>query len=224
MTNQPLSAPSEDAPQPIPNIVERLGDASLDELVAWIRHPYVGLTALSRGVYERLLAALARVEQERDAARRERNEAMGSKTAADAWVAGFRAACGQPATPVHGGNHDLPFGSSLENLSYQMGREEAKELLDVFARRTDKAQAERDSAQAQIALLRGALDANAERLREARTHAFEAGITAVYTWGEEGEGKRWIFEEDCLHPSAKAEALAAYLASLDTPETGKDQP
>jgi hypothetical protein len=47
--------------------------------------------------------------------------------------------------------------------------------------------------------------------------AFMAGITAVYALGPEGTGRRWVFEEDCLHPTAKEAAYRAFLAQRVPP-------
>ena len=68
---------------------------------------------------------------------------------AEAYMAGMRAACGQPGGPPYAANGE-PYSKGRYNFQYQQGFALNKELLGIFARRTDDAQKRAEQAEAQL--------------------------------------------------------------------------
>lgn len=90
-------------------------------------------------------ARIGELEGERDA---EANRA----NLADAYMMGMRAACGQPTDRL-----PEPYQKGRLNYEYQEGLRLARELLDVFAHRTDRAQDRAAALESRITTLEQAL-------------------------------------------------------------------
>lgn len=54
----------QDIVPPLPMLVGRVDEASLDEIIAWLRHPYVGIGALALQASERLIRRVEHLEEQ----------------------------------------------------------------------------------------------------------------------------------------------------------------
>ena len=184
-------------------IAERLGCGEHREFCDYPREPcscdqQARMTRSESVIATALADAEARVRQEMEAAT-ERADL------AEAYMAGMRAACGQPPADPNG----EPYRKGRFNFQYQEGFTLAKELLDVFARRTDKAQERADVLSARLATseqeLKDWTEQNApsgwiDNIREALK---ELRINANRLCDRNLGG---TYEEDCRRSIAKADA------------------